>query len=152
MNLSYDQALAINNLIDRLHSPDYWAIPVSLGLFATLEIFLPAKEDYLSQFDKYFTYIKFTLIVFFMLVATSQGFTGGCVIHIVQNWLAHTYLGQEYWNTPYGIVYREYLPEGYVWVLQLIYFTGGAISLIGAWQYYKKFIRIPAGRIASQEN
>lgn len=141
MNISYEQALTINNFIDRIHSAEYWAFPSMLGAFAMLEIFLPAKDFYLNQFDRYYTYLKFSFIIFLTLVATSQGFTGGCLVHLVQNWLAQNYLGKEYWNTPYGIVYRELVPEDYVWMLQMLYFLGGIITILAAWRYYQKFIR-----------
>ena len=141
--MTAEQAIAINNFIDQIHSPYYWAFPVALGIFALLEIFLPAKDRYLNSFDRYFTYTKFSLAVFVTLVATSQGFTGGCVVHLIQNWLAQAFLGKEYWNLPYGVVYRELVPENFVWVLHLIYFLGGVMSLLATWKYYQKFIRSP---------
>jgi hypothetical protein len=141
MNLSYEQAEAINIFIDRVHSPYYWAFPVALGTFALLEVFLPHKEFFVSAFDRYFTYLKFSLIGFLSLVATSQGFTGGCVVHLVQNWLAQNYLGKEYWNLPYGLVYREYLPADLEWLLRLVYILGGLLSVLGVWVYYRKFVQ-----------
>lgn len=133
-------ALNINRLIDRVHSPYYWAFPSVLAVFSALEVFLPAKAYYLNRFDKYLTYCKFALIIFFTLIATSQGFTGGCVLHLLQNWLAQNYLHMEYWNAPYGPVYREYVPRDWEWVLRVSYFLGAWLSLAAAWQYYKKFI------------
>lgn len=139
--MTYELALDINNFIDRVHSPYYWAFPSILAVFALLDLFLPAKLVYLNTFDRYFTHFKFALIIFFTLVATSQGLTGGCILHLPQNWLAENYLNMDYWNTPYGLVYREYVPQRFEWALRLVYFLGGMISVLATWKYYIKFVK-----------
>lgn len=142
INLTYHQAESINQTIDRYHQPSQWVtLGVMAGFFA-LEVFLPTKEVFESKFDRYYSYVKFGIIVLMTSVALSQGITGGCVVQIPQNWLARTYMGKEYWY-PFGVVFRENFPTWFEPYLRLIYFVFSLITPYTVWIYWKKRIKIP---------
>lgn len=142
INLSYQQAESINQTIDRFHEPYYWSIFGVFALLFALEIFLPEKRRFSSQFDRYFTYFRFSIIILITLVALSQGLAGGCVLQIPQNWLAQNYLGREYWY-PYGLVFREHVPQQFWPLLHFTYFLASLITPYFAFQYYQKRIKKP---------
>ena len=142
LNLTYEQAIKLNEDIDKIHNPYYWTFLAVIGVMFLLESFLPVKSKFESGFDKYFTFFKWGVIIFFTLIALSQGLTGGCVVQIPQNWIAKTYLNREYWY-PYGPVFRELLPERYWFVLQIGYFLGSIYALWRAIEFYKKRVMIP---------
>jgi hypothetical protein len=138
--LNAEKVIEINNFIDRVHTPIIWAFPVTLGIFVSLELFLPRKEQYENQFDEFFSWLKFYLVIFAGLVLSSQGFSGGCVIQIPQNLLAQQYLGRD-WH-PYGIVFRENINQEYLWLLRLFYFIGGLSSVFIVFKYWEDRIKI----------
>jgi hypothetical protein len=134
-------ALRINYFIDRYHSQEYWSYPFLLAVFFMLEIFLPPRASYESRFDKYFTWFKFGLVAFAALIAASQGFAGGCLVQLPQNWLAQNYLSMPYWHE-YGLAFREYVPAGWHWLLRLVYMAGGCLCLWAAYRYYLRRVKI----------
>ncbi len=118
--LNKEKALEIIYFIDKYHDPRYWIIFGVLSAIFLLEIFLPKKIQFENNFDKVFTYFKVSILFFVGLILFSQGFLGGCVIQIPQNWLAQKFLDRPYWY-PYGLVYRENLPESFWPMLRIIY-------------------------------
>jgi Na+-translocating ferredoxin:NAD+ oxidoreductase RnfD subunit len=142
LNLTYDQAVKINEDIDKIHNPYYWSFLAVIGGIFLLDSFLPEKQHFESKFDKYFTFFKWSIIVFFTLIALSQGLTGGCVVQIPQNWIAQHYLNRDYWY-PYGPVFRELLPQQYWFILQISYFLGSLFTLWRARVFYKKRMIMP---------
>lgn len=145
--LNAEKVIEINNFIDRVHTPIIWAFPVTLGIFVSLELFLPRKEKYENQFDEFFSWLKFYLVIFAGLVLSSQGFSGGCVIQIPQNLLAQQYLGRD-WH-PYGIVFRENINQEYLWLLRLFYFIGGLSSVFVVFRYWEERIKTPLASLNS---
>jgi hypothetical protein len=145
--LNAEKVIVINNFIDRVHTPIIWAFPVTLGIFISLELFLPKKQKFENKFDQFFSLLKFCLVIFAGLVLSSQGFSGGCVIQIPQNFLAQQYLGRDW--LPYGIVFREYINPDYLWLLRLFYFIGGLSSVFVVFKYWKERIKTPLKSLKS---
>jgi hypothetical protein len=139
--LDADKVIQINNFIDRVHTPILWAFPVALGIFSALEIFLPTKQFFQNKFDAFYSWFKFDLVILASLVSASQGFSGGCLIQIPQNFLAQKYLGRDW--LPYGLVFRENIDPSYWWLLRLVYFIGGVVALYTLYTYWDKRMKIP---------
>jgi hypothetical protein len=143
LNLTVEQATQINESIDKVHNPYYWTFIAIVGVVFLFDSFLPIKSKFESDFDRVFSYFKFYTIIFFTLIALSQGLSGGCIIQIPQNWIAQTYLDRPYWY-PYGPVFRELLPEQYWFVLVLGYFFGSLFAAFRAYRFWQKRILAPA--------
>jgi hypothetical protein len=137
--LSPEQAIFINQQIDKFHNPEIWGLGLSLSLLAFLETYLPAKEFFHNYLDKILTYFKLFFLSAFAIIFFQQGLFGGCLIQIPQNYIAKEYLGREYWY-PYGLVYREFFNPEVWWVLQLFYLIIGSFTLWKTWVYFKKFV------------
>ena len=139
--LTAESVIEINNFIDRVHSPLLWSFPVVLGIFTSLEIFLPVKECFQSWFDKFYSWLKFYLVLIASLVTVSQGLSGGCWVQIPQNYLSQKYLGKDW--LPYGLVFREYLPESQWWILRTTYFIAAILALSIFYFYWKRRMAKP---------
>jgi len=122
-----ETVIAINQWIDKYHGPAQWAPFVAIGLLVSLEGFLPTKTEWESVWDKWLTWLKSFFITLTMFVGASQGFTGGCVIQIPQNWLSQTALGRD-WH-PYGLVFREYVPQQWWWALHAFYILCACLGI-----------------------
>jgi len=131
-----DTVITINTWIDKYHGPNQFTPFVVMGMFVLLEVILPKKNGWENLFDKVLGHIKMGLVTLTMLVATSQGITGGCIIQIPQNWLARQALGRDWY--PFGLVYREYVPQDFWWALRLFYFLGGLFILVIWWLWMEK--------------
>lgn len=144
ISLTRDQAIEINRWIDIFHNPGQWAYIIVLAVFISLESFLNQKEYFESLFDKILIYIKFILLVFLCLVVGSQGFLGGCIVQIPQNWIAQAYLDRPYWY-PFGLVYRENIPEEYWIYLRIVYFLLAIFFIWRTYIFWHRFIKSPRG-------
>jgi hypothetical protein len=151
MELTREQAIEINQWIDVFHNPSQWAYIIFVAAFISLESFTPGKEQFTSRFDKYLVYTKFMLLVFLCLVVGSQGFFGGCIVQLPQNWIAQEYLDRPYWY-PYGLVYREELDESLWPLLRLLYLV---LAIFFIWRtviFYRKFIKIPKEKMQTNQS
>lgn len=139
--LDAEKVIQINNFIDRVHTPIVWAFPVTLGIFISLEIFLPAKQRFETKFDEFYSWTKYYLVILASLVTISQGLSGGCWVQIPQNYLAQKYLGHDW--LPYGLVFREYVNVEYWWVLRLVFFIGAILAFIIFYNYWNRRMKMP---------
>jgi hypothetical protein len=139
MNLTIEQAEAINTFVDKTHT--FFPALSILAIIALIESYLPYKQRYESRLDKIITQCKFGLIIFFCLIALSQGILGGCFIHIPQNWFNETYLGVKN-AVPFGLFGRQYIPEQYWILLRIGYFFGSLFAVYRAWEFYKRRVNI----------
>lgn len=140
--LNAQRAREINLLIDKYHDPYWWSLFGILSLVFLLEIFLPVKKQFENWFDKVLTDFKLFILFFCSLILISQGFLGGCVVQIPQNWLAQKYLDLPYWY-PYGLVYRENFPESFWPFLRLIYILLALLFFYLTYLFYYKRVRLP---------
>ncbi|MGA1050626.1 MAG: hypothetical protein ACO3TG_03960 [Minisyncoccia bacterium] len=133
-------ALLINQWIDILHNPTYWIVFWFIALYILLEPKIFPKRDIIPQ-NKYAKTIictKLFILIFTFSIALSQSLFGGCLITLIQNYIASTYLGREYWY-PFGLVFRENFSPEYWIYLRLFYIV--ITILYGYWVYkYYKFI------------
>ncbi len=137
--LTYEQAEHIYKFIDWIH-PFFLYLDV-IAVLALLESFLPTKTKFESDLDRVLTYCKFAILFFFMLIALSQGFLGGCFIHIPQNWFSDTYLNGKYHN-PFGLFGRQAIAEKYWPWLRLFYLVGSLLIGWRVWEYWQKRVRL----------
>ncbi len=133
-------ALLINQWIDKVHNPNYWIVFWFIALYILLEPKIFPKRDIIPQ-NKYAKTIictKLFILIFTFSIALSQSLFGGCLITLIQNYIASTYLGREYWY-PFGLVFRENFSPEYWIYLRLFYIV--ITILYGYWVYtYYKFI------------
>lgn len=111
-------ALLINQWIDRIHNPNYWIIFWVIAVYILLEykIFPHKKIVINTRYGRIVFYSKLGVLLFTFSIALSQSLLGGCVIQLIQNYLALNYLDREYWY-PFGLVFREYLnPRYWIWL------------------------------------
>jgi hypothetical protein len=141
-NLTAEQAIQINQTIDRYHDPRYWSIFGILSLIFLLEVFFPTKKVFKNKLDSFFSHFKFSILLFTSLILISQGIFGGCVIQIPQNWLAQKYLNLPYWY-PYGLVYRESFDSSFWPVLRTIYILITILYFYWLYHYYRKRLHHP---------
>jgi len=133
-------ALLINQWIDIVHNPNYWIIFWFIALYILLEPKIFPQKSILpkNKYAKIIIYIKFLVLFFTFSIALSQSLFGGCIITSIQNYLASTYLGREYWY-PFGLVFRENFAPQY-WIYLRVFYMVLTI-LYGAWIYkYYKFV------------
>lgn len=142
--LSYDQAYNINQWIDNWHNPSFWILGGVVGFVAILESFLP-NRNYVPTtiYEKFLIDFKFFFLIALAVVFFTQGLLGGCVIQIPQNIIAKAYLGRPYWY-PFGLVYRESLPEVYWPLLRIFYLVLGSFAIQRCVVFYNKFVRVGA--------
>jgi|688.fasta_scaffold201012_1 hypothetical protein len=138
--LSYEQAYQINEWIDKIHSPQYWALGGVIAIIAIVESYLPHKKSFASDLDQYLVYFKLFFLVAFSLVFFTQGLLGGCIVQIPQNWIAQKYLDREFWY-PFGLVYRESLNSKFWPLLRLFYLVLGSLAFWRTWVFYQKFAK-----------
>lgn len=133
-------ALLINQWIDKVHNPNYWIVFWFIALYILLEPKIFPKRAIVTQ-NKYTNIIihtKLFILIFTFSIALSQSLFGGCLITLIQNYIASTYLGREYWY-PFGLVFRENFSPEYWIYLRLFYIV--ITILYGYWVYtYYKFI------------
>ncbi len=135
-------ALLINQWIDIIHNPNYWIIFWFIALYILLENNLFPKRDIIPKFrnGKTIIYSKFLILFFTLSISISQSLFGGCLVTSIQNYLARTYLGREYWY-PFGLVFREnFFPEYWIY-LRLLYIVLTILYGIWIYKYYKFIIR-----------
>jgi len=133
-------AILINQFIDRIHNPNYWILFWIIALFILLEYTIFPKREILIQtrYQKIILYFKFSILILTFVIAFSQSVFGGCVIQLFQNYLAINYLDREYWY-PYGLVFREKFDPKYWIYLRLTYIF--LTILYGIWIYkYATFV------------
>jgi len=131
-----DTALTLIDWIDILHNPDQWTPFTTVGLFVLFEAGLPIKESIQNRWDGILLRIKAFFATMAMLVGSSQGFTGGCVVQIPQNWLSQQAFGRDWY--PYGLVFREYFPEEWWWALRTFYILLATLVVFLWWKWIHK--------------
>jgi len=139
-------ALLINQWIDKIHNPNYWIIFWLIALYILLENNLFPKRDIIPKFKygKAIIYSKLFILFFTFSISISQSLFGGCLITSIQNYLARTYLGRDYWY-PFGMVFRENFAPQYWIYLRLLYII--LTVLYGIWIYkYYKFVMKELGK------
>lgn len=139
--LSYQQAYDINQWIDNWHNPSFWILGGVVGIVAILESFLPARNSLSGKYEQFLVKFKFFFLIALAVVFFTQGLLGGCIIQIPQNAIAKAYLGREFWY-PFGLVYRENIPESYWPILRLFYLILGSFAIQRCVVFYKKFVRL----------
>jgi hypothetical protein len=128
MTITPDQAIAINETIDIIHST--FPYFMALGVYCIAVSFLPAKTAYESYFDKCISYIIAGFGAVLVLYLISQAVLGGCIVHIPENWIARTYLGRSEW-WPFGLFGRRNWPFA-LWTLRLLY---AILSILSVWRF-----------------
>jgi hypothetical protein len=137
MFLDAQRVIAINTFVDEIHA--YFPYLSVIAILILLESFLPPRQGFWNWFDEYTAYIRFGFLILFSLIALSQGFLGGCFIHLPQNYLAQVYLGRDW--VPYGIFYREYIPQNWVIWLRVFYLFGSLLVTFQTWKFWKNRLR-----------
>lgn len=151
LQLTPQQAIEINQTIDRFHEPYQWAAMALLAMFFSLEIFLPTKQHFESKFDIFYSQVKWYFILLMTAVALSQGITGGCVLQIPQNYLASEFLNRPYWY-PYGVVFRENFPPSFEPFLRIFYFAFSLVTPYVANKFWNKRLRLPRLNLAGKND
>ncbi|MEM1312131.1 MAG: hypothetical protein AAGF07_01570 [Patescibacteria group bacterium] len=143
LNLTTEQAIQINETIDKYHDPYYWTVVAVVAFVFLIDSYLPRKRIFESKLDKILSYVKLITLIFLSLITLSQGLTGGCFIQIPQNWIAQNYLDRPYWY-PYGLVFREMIPEKYWIVLRIFYFFGSIFVAYRTYLFWQKRVLSPS--------
>lgn len=136
--MTYEQALLVQRLLDTLHNPS-WSVGFIIMLIFIFEGFIAKNNPIFFKNSLFAQKAKVFLMYWYSVVAFTQAIFKGCVIHIPQNWIAREYMGLEYWH-PYGLVYREVIPESILPFIPFLYFGVGLFLLWRGYKFQKDFV------------
>jgi hypothetical protein len=140
MNLTFQQAEAINTAVDKIHA--LFPLFSVMATIFLLQGFGKPQVAFTSPWQKYYAWFRFGFVLLLVSTVLSQGVLGGCLIHIPQNWFNRVYLNQDN-AVPFGLFARQYIDPKYWPFLRMFYLLAGLLVSWRALVFYRKFVNLP---------
>jgi hypothetical protein len=132
-------AETINLYIDKNHSQEMWAPLFLLGCLLLLEIPF-GKWHIKNTFDYVLNWCKVLVVHFVWWITFSQAIMGGCLVFVMQYWLAKQYGKFDEFESfhPWGIAFRDNLSQTQTIWLRVGYIFGFLLHTYVMVWYIKK--------------